>query len=554
MASRTNHSARGAHQGPVSSRESACAALGIPVYATEAEGKKAYRSLARAFHPDKGGDVARFQAVQRAHEFLTAAWGRDREDRRRAAVDARAKAEKRTGYGGGFGFVKRGQNGAASGSGSASAAQQPLEASEGTAASVSEAACTSPDNNTGSSPTTAVPVATTAATATASLTAASTAVAQSRDLKQLGDEALASGDFLRAVECFDAALRSGAFVSAAAAVHYARGCAYAGLAEWGRALLDADKAVALRGLWLAPRVLRGRALEAARRWAAAGACYGAAEEIINSSNNRGSSRSGGDGGGEADEVSSVVEGLRRTQEALAMRSCVAAMSGHQAAVTTVAFMPAAPASASPSYPPSSVPTTCLSSRTQKFVASASNDGTVRVWEIPSGECRLVLHASSPSSLACNDPVYSLAWGLAPLHRDVDERREAEPAESPTESRDESPEAETTRRVQPPAGQDGCDAYTWCLAATTVSGALTLWHIRVSSLSPLPLEREHRPTSRVIPTTATPPHSPLTDLPVEVTVAAERRLIPPGGAVTALAFDAPARQLASGFAVGGCVVW
>lgn len=63
-------------------RESACAALGIPPWATESDARRAYRSLARAFHPDKGGDVARFQAVQRAHEHLSRAWAR-------AVVDAR---------------------------------------------------------------------------------------------------------------------------------------------------------------------------------------------------------------------------------------------------------------------------------------------------------------------------------------------------------------------------------------------------------------------------------------------------------------------------------
>ena len=48
-------------------RESACAALGIPPWATESDARRAYRSLARAFHPDKGGDVARFQAQMEAY-------------------------------------------------------------------------------------------------------------------------------------------------------------------------------------------------------------------------------------------------------------------------------------------------------------------------------------------------------------------------------------------------------------------------------------------------------------------------------------------------------
>ena len=52
-----------------------------------------------------------------------------------------------------------------------------------------------------------------------------------------------------------------------------RGCAHAGLKRWTSAVRDADKAVALRGLWVAPRLLRGRALEASGRWTAAAECY-----------------------------------------------------------------------------------------------------------------------------------------------------------------------------------------------------------------------------------------------------------------------------------------
>jgi hypothetical protein len=45
MAARNNSKHGGGPPPTASSRESACAVLGIPVYATEGEGRKAYRTL-----------------------------------------------------------------------------------------------------------------------------------------------------------------------------------------------------------------------------------------------------------------------------------------------------------------------------------------------------------------------------------------------------------------------------------------------------------------------------------------------------------------------------
>lgn len=44
--------------------------LGVPKGASDEEIKKAYRRLASAHHPDKGGDTARFQEIQSAYETL----------------------------------------------------------------------------------------------------------------------------------------------------------------------------------------------------------------------------------------------------------------------------------------------------------------------------------------------------------------------------------------------------------------------------------------------------------------------------------------------------
>ena len=46
------------------------AALGVPRTATAAEIKQAFRKLASQHHPDKGGDTAKFQAIQAAYAVL----------------------------------------------------------------------------------------------------------------------------------------------------------------------------------------------------------------------------------------------------------------------------------------------------------------------------------------------------------------------------------------------------------------------------------------------------------------------------------------------------
>ena len=46
------------------------AVLGLEAAATAEEVKAAFRRLAREHHPDRGGDVERFQRVQAAHDAL----------------------------------------------------------------------------------------------------------------------------------------------------------------------------------------------------------------------------------------------------------------------------------------------------------------------------------------------------------------------------------------------------------------------------------------------------------------------------------------------------
>ena len=92
--------------------------------------------------------------------------------------------------------------------------------------------------------------------------ASSSDVTPARDPADLGDDAFAAGDFPRAVECYDVALAA----SDDPPVFLSRGRALAALERWPAALRDADRAAARRGVWLAPRILRGACLESLGRW------------------------------------------------------------------------------------------------------------------------------------------------------------------------------------------------------------------------------------------------------------------------------------------------
>ena len=368
-------------------REDACATLGIPVYATRADAKKSYRALARAFHPDKGGDAERFQAVQRAYELLEASWiGKAVVDRAKRGGAARARAPSRADV-----------------------------ASKRASDDVDERrrSTTAPANANAS---------------------ASEELATLRDTKELGDEALALGDFARAIECYDAALAKTSRSASAkvdsnarAATFHNRARAHAGLSNWRDVLRDAEKAASLRGLWIAPKLLRGAALEALGRWRDAARCYqscGAHDDMMTSSD---AAEATSDA-----ETATALEGLRRARDAMRLRSCVSTMSASPpgtrdaAAVTVVAFAPQTTRDRERFG--SSTTTT-----EDQTLASGDARGRVRLWGVPSGDLLATLEMDAP------DRVNGLAWGRAPL-------------------------------------EDG----TRALAAFTDGGALTLWRLDVSA--------------------------------------------------------------------------
>lgn len=55
---------------PVVQRQQALAILGLPLTATPQQIKRRYRTLAKRYHPDRGGDLQQMQRIVAAYEFL----------------------------------------------------------------------------------------------------------------------------------------------------------------------------------------------------------------------------------------------------------------------------------------------------------------------------------------------------------------------------------------------------------------------------------------------------------------------------------------------------
>ena len=68
-------------------REQSYDSLGVPKDASADAIRAAYRKKAQAHHPDKGGDVAKFQAIQTAYDVLS-------DDDRRARYDTTGDTEQ----------------------------------------------------------------------------------------------------------------------------------------------------------------------------------------------------------------------------------------------------------------------------------------------------------------------------------------------------------------------------------------------------------------------------------------------------------------------------
>lgn len=423
-------------------RELACAVLGVPPHCAESDAKRAYRNLARAFHPDKGGDARRFQDVQRAYEHLASGWRRDADARARASESAR-RTVKSSGRGGGAWSAQSSESTPAD------------ETREGMRENV----------------------------------ASSTAVMPGENLAELGDEALRAGDFARAVECYDAALAY-ARLDDYASVHRSRAIAHAGLGRWALSADDADRATRARGLWLEPRIIRAEALERLERWTAAMECYEAASEILEG---RGSSGTlGGEDGEDGQDARAlcakkIAAGIARARARLAARSCVATVAAHAAAVTAVAFAPSRVTALTGDETHETEKGT-----SDQLLATSGADGAVQLWWIPSGERVKRLSCVDGGHPIGEHPVTALAW--AP--REVDGRLR--------------------------------------LAAASVTGALSLWHV-----------------ARVVKDDA---RSGTGKILLAAEVAKTFRLYGPNGGVASIAFDLESRQIAVGSDAGDVTVW
>ncbi len=84
--------------------------LGVGKSASADEIKKAFRKLAIEFHPDRGGDEAKFKEVSEAYEVLKDDKKRQRYDQFGHAGVGSSHASDGNPYGGGFGGFNQGQN------------------------------------------------------------------------------------------------------------------------------------------------------------------------------------------------------------------------------------------------------------------------------------------------------------------------------------------------------------------------------------------------------------------------------------------------------------
>src|SRR3990167_6898789 len=85
--------------------------LGIARNATKEEIKKAYRGLAHKFHPDKGGDEARFKEVNEAYQVLSDEKKRAQYDQFGSVFDGQGGTQGGFQWPGGFRFDFGGEGG-----------------------------------------------------------------------------------------------------------------------------------------------------------------------------------------------------------------------------------------------------------------------------------------------------------------------------------------------------------------------------------------------------------------------------------------------------------
>jgi len=259
---------------------SAFSALRLDVGASERDVKAAYKTLARAHHPDKpGGDVEAFRAIQRAYETITTKF-----ERERAALAAMGTAA--------FGSGTRGDE------------TRERDARRRDEVEV-EVALEIRQGEDGAS------------------------ITMGGDLKAIGDARYEAGEYEKAIECYTAAAAYAKVDGTAeyAELYHARGMAYAKLDRWREACDDADRAIGVRALWFPPWILKGRALEALGAWSRAAELYRECVDRATSSD-------------DDEEFSSVlIEGLARVEAKMLREDRVASIQAHRGPVIGLAMKP-----------------------------------------------------------------------------------------------------------------------------------------------------------------------------------------------------------------------
>lgn len=260
------------------------AALRLDVGASERAVKTAYKTLARALHPDKsGGDSKAFVRVQRAYERLMAKYERDRSALRAMGT---SDAVSRRAYGDAGRSARR--------AGGEARGETTLEIGRGEDAS---------------------------------------AVAMGGDLKALGDERFEAGDHERALEYYDAAVAYARVEesSAYAELYHARARARVALERWTDAIDDTDRVIAARPLWGPSYALKGRALEGLGAWSRAAELYREQSERA--------MRGNADDDASYDLEREFADGLRRVEEAMARQDRMASVLAHRGRVVALAMAP-----------------------------------------------------------------------------------------------------------------------------------------------------------------------------------------------------------------------
>ena len=302
----------------------AFATLRLDVGASEAEVKAAFKTLARAHHPDKtGGSSEAFVAIQRAYELAM-----DKIERDRRALRAMSSANARGGVDAAGGTRARDARAKAPATASA------LEIGRGEDAA---------------------------------------AMAVGGDLKELGDERRAAGEFERAIECYDAATAYAKVddTAAYAELYYARGLARAALDLWREAIDDADRAIAVRPLWDHPYALKGRALEALGAWSRAADLYQSRVERVRTMNETGDEI--------ADDAAlerAFHDGLLRVEAALMKEDRMASVAAHRGRILALAMAPP---------PPADIERDCAEPM-NAYVGTIGEDDVLKIFSVPQAEC------------------------------------------------------------------------------------------------------------------------------------------------------------------------